>query len=95
MKSNGAASTSTSGHDGEATVGAPTPKKAPEETSKKKASLVEIYSVLAASVPIQCLAVMSLAMGLCSSLMEFAWCGVWGAVCGVQTRTPAATFLLP
>ena len=28
---------------------------------------------LAASVPIQCLAIMSLAMGLCSSLMEFAW----------------------
>ncbi len=29
--------------------------------------------MLAASVPIQCLAVMSLSQGLCSSLMEFAW----------------------
>ena len=28
---------------------------------------------LAASIPIQCLAVMSLAQGLCTNLMEFAW----------------------
>ncbi|GAX74906.1 hypothetical protein CEUSTIGMA_g2352.t1 [Chlamydomonas eustigma] len=40
---------------------------------KGKPTLVEIYRVLAASVPIQCLAIMSLAMGLCSNLMEFAW----------------------
>ncbi|GAX76146.1 hypothetical protein CEUSTIGMA_g3590.t1 [Chlamydomonas eustigma] len=36
-------------------------------------TLLEIYRMLAASVPIQCLAIMSVAMGLCSNLMEFAW----------------------
>ena len=76
MKSNGAASTSTSTRSGsnDAPLVAPKPKEAAQEPPpKKKATLVEIYSVLAASIPIQCLAVMSLAMGLCSSLMEFAW----------------------
>lgn len=44
-----------------------------EEKEKAKPSVGEIFRVLAASVPIRCLAVMSLAQGLCTSLMEFAW----------------------
>lgn len=49
-----------------------------EEASKPKkqkeqVSLAASFKVLAASVEIRCLAVMSLAQGLCNSLMEFAW----------------------
>jgi AAA family ATP:ADP antiporter len=47
-----------------------TSSKADEKT---KPSMGEALSVLANSIPIRCLAVMSLAQGLCSSLMEFAW----------------------
>lgn len=40
---------------------------------KAKPSLREIFTVLASSTAIRCLAVMSLAQGLCTSIMEFAW----------------------
>ncbi|KAF5839782.1 TLC ATP/ADP transporter-domain-containing protein, partial [Dunaliella salina] len=40
---------------------------------KPKASVMEIFGVLAASTPIRCLTIMSLAQGLCTNLMEFAW----------------------
>jgi len=43
------------------------------QASKQQTSLRESFKVLAASVEIRCLAVMSLAQGLCNSLMEFAW----------------------
>jgi hypothetical protein len=39
----------------------------------KKVSLAESFSILAGSLEIRCLAVMSLAQGLCTSLMEFVW----------------------
>ena len=55
------------GASGAAAVAAEAPPR------PKKQSLRQIYSVLAQSVPIRCLVVMSLAMGLCSNLMEFAW----------------------
>jgi AAA family ATP:ADP antiporter len=40
---------------------------------KPKTSLKDSFRMLAASVEIRCLATMSLAQGLCNSLMEFAW----------------------
>ncbi|KAG2483156.1 hypothetical protein HYH03_017948 [Edaphochlamys debaryana] len=50
------------------------PAAAPAEGKKKeKQSLAEIYRTLASSVPIRCLVVMSVAQGLCTNLMEFAW----------------------
>lgn len=45
----------------------------PQEEKKPQASLRESFKVLASSVEIRCLATMSLAQGLCNSLMEFAW----------------------
>lgn len=43
------------------------------QASKQQSSLRDSFKVLAASVELRCLAVMSLAQGLCNSLMEFAW----------------------
>lgn len=55
----------------------PPPVQQQQEQQQKKqkpeTSLRESFKVLAASVEIRCLAVMSLAQGLCNSLMEFAW----------------------
>ncbi|KAI8467681.1 MAG: TLC ATP/ADP transporter-domain-containing protein [Monoraphidium minutum] len=39
----------------------------------RKVSLRESFAILAGSLEIRCLAVMSLAQGLCTSLMEFVW----------------------
>ncbi len=52
--------------------------KAPSSSSKKKKKknkpqLSEVWRILLSSVEIRCLAVMSIAQGLCTSLMEFAW----------------------
>ncbi|MEW5316861.1 MAG: hypothetical protein WDW38_008205 [Sanguina aurantia] len=44
-----------------------------QQGEEKKADLGEIYRVLSQSTPIRCLAVMSIAQGLCTNLMEFAW----------------------
>jgi len=44
-----------------------------KQQRKPKASVMEIFGVLAASTPIRCLTIMSLAQGLCTNLMEFAW----------------------
>lgn len=50
------------------------PKDAASTRPKKsKQSMGEIYRTLASSVPIRCLVVMSMAQGLCTNLMEFAW----------------------
>jgi AAA family ATP:ADP antiporter len=40
---------------------------------QRRESLVQSFKVLTASLEIRCLAIMSLAQGLCNSLMEFAW----------------------
>ncbi|GIL72365.1 hypothetical protein Vretimale_4143 [Volvox reticuliferus] len=45
----------------------------PTKRRQSKQSLSEIYRTLAVSVPIRCLVVMSMAQGLCTNLMEFAW----------------------
>jgi AAA family ATP:ADP antiporter len=44
-----------------------------QNKEKPKTSLKDSFRMLAASVEIRCLATMSLAQGLCNSLMEFAW----------------------
>lgn len=44
-----------------------------QKKSRRQASLAESFRILAASVELRCLATMSLAQGLCNSLMEFAW----------------------
>lgn len=49
-------------------------RAAGEQSSKKrKPTLKEVVMTLMNSVEIRCLAVMSIAQGLCTSLMEFAW----------------------
>jgi AAA family ATP:ADP antiporter len=44
-----------------------------QKARKQLPSLRATFRVLAASLEIRCLATMSLAQGLCNSLMEFAW----------------------
>jgi ATP:ADP antiporter, AAA family len=57
-----------------ASGGAATPTTPPAAAAKpRKPPLRETFALLAASVEIRCLAVMSLAQGLCSSLVEFCW----------------------
>ncbi|GLI68678.1 hypothetical protein VaNZ11_013164 [Volvox africanus] len=51
----------------------PTKDTGPTKRRQSKQNLSEIYRTLAVSVPIRCLVVMSMAQGLCSNLMEFAW----------------------
>eukprot|EP00798_Chlamydomonas_sp_ICE-L_P015733 gene15733-21855_t len=58
---------------GSASLSAEFTSSSGEEEEVPQASLQDIFRVLAKSTPIRCLAVMSLAQGLCSSLMEFAW----------------------
>ncbi|GLC36053.1 hypothetical protein PLESTF_001253400 [Pleodorina starrii] len=59
---NGAAATKAAGEE---------PRDGRRRQSKQ--NLKEIYRTLASSVPIRCLVVMSMAQGLCTNLMEFAW----------------------
>ena len=47
--------------------------KAAEAKRRSELGLRESFAILAASLEIRCLAVMSLAQGLCTSLHEFAW----------------------
>lgn len=51
----------------------PLQQQQPQKKEKPKTSLKDSFRMLAASVEIRCLATMSLAQGLCNSLMEFAW----------------------
>lgn len=69
--SNGAASTSTAASNGAASSTQQQGKAAAKK--KKKTSLSDALRILSSSLEIRCLAVMSLAQGLCSSLMEFSW----------------------
>ncbi|GIL43656.1 hypothetical protein Vafri_1319 [Volvox africanus] len=62
------------GDNGAATVAVePAKDTGPTKRRQSKQNLSEIYRTLAVSVPIRCLVVMSMAQGLCSNLMEFAW----------------------
>jgi AAA family ATP:ADP antiporter len=47
--------------------------KGPRKPRKPKPHLAEVWRILLSSIEIRCLAVMSIAQGLCTSLMEFAW----------------------
>jgi AAA family ATP:ADP antiporter len=72
-----AGQSSSSQQDASSSSAAAQPDASAQETQsqkrKRQASLAESFRILAASVELRCLATMSLAQGLCNSLMEFAW----------------------
>ncbi|GBF96995.1 hypothetical protein Rsub_09792 [Raphidocelis subcapitata] len=67
----GAAASSSGGGGGAAA--APAEAAAAPPKKKRPLTLRESFAVLAGSVEIRCLALMSLAQGLCTSIMEYAW----------------------